>query len=250
MPTLRAPRGLDTILSMRVAVISDLHLGNGDCTDGFGHEDDRFLMFLDHLEGNFEKVVLLGDIWETLTTRRPRDPVTGLREAKLAHPELAKRFERPCYAYVHGNHDHVAGELGLAPEELVIEAGSTRLLFTHGHLYDVICRRARWLSEMGVWFGGWLKRLSLEPLYKAFDAVDNFREGPKHDSSRCLFQRWSTHLARARNADVVVTGHTHVATRAEHGTQLFLNSGSCARGAFTWLSLDTTAGSYEVVRGW
>ena len=103
---------------------------------------------------------------------------------------------------------------------------------------------------MGVWFGGWLRRLSLGPIYKAFDAIDNFREGPKHDSSKCLFQRWSTHLARARNADVVVTGHTHVAARAEHGSQLFLNSGSCARGAFTWLSLDTTAGRYEVVRGW
>ena len=44
---------------MKLAVISDLHLGRGDGADQFGHQDADFLSFLDHLEDNFERVVLL-----------------------------------------------------------------------------------------------------------------------------------------------------------------------------------------------
>ena len=56
---------------MNIAVISDLHLGSDDATDSFGHDDAEFLRFLGFLEGNFERIVLLGDIWETLTSRCP-----------------------------------------------------------------------------------------------------------------------------------------------------------------------------------
>jgi UDP-2,3-diacylglucosamine pyrophosphatase LpxH len=55
---------------VNIAVISDLHLGNEDGVDSFGHLDSEFLRFLAFLENNFERVVLLGDVWETLTARR------------------------------------------------------------------------------------------------------------------------------------------------------------------------------------
>ena len=55
---------------MEIAVISDLHLGTGGAADGFGHDDAEFLRFLSFLERNFERVILLGDIWETLQSRR------------------------------------------------------------------------------------------------------------------------------------------------------------------------------------
>jgi len=47
---------------MKLAVISDLHLGAGDLADGFCHDDGEFLRFLTFLENNFERVILLGDI--------------------------------------------------------------------------------------------------------------------------------------------------------------------------------------------
>ena len=235
---------------MKLAVISDLHLGPGDATDAFGHRDESFLKFLDFLEHNFERVVLLGDIWETLTHPLPFHPRRGLAQARNAHLAIAQRFERPAYTWVHGNHDIVAGALGLAPPELSLNVQGTRLLFTHGHLHDVIVRRARWVSEMGVWMGGWLRRLGMGGVYRAFNRLDHLRNGPMHDASRCTFQRWATHLARARGADVVVTGHTHQATRAEHGNTLFLNSGSCSRGAFSYLGLDTQTDAYGVHRAW
>lgn len=227
---------------MQVAVISDLHLGPGDVTDEFGHDDAEFLRFLRFLETNFERIVLLGDIWETLTPRRPGDLDHALDAARAAHSELAARFAGPKYRYVHGNHDFIAGAAVGAPDELVLREAGARVLFTHGHDHDVLIRRARWLSELGVWVGGWLRRCSLRGLYRLFDRIDQARGGESADASKCTFQRWAVGLARQRDVDIVVTGHTHIAARSDHGDRLFLNSGSCSRGQISFLSLDTRRG--------
>lgn len=235
---------------MQIAVISDLHLGAGDRSDRFGHEDHRFLAFLDHLESNFERIVLLGDIWETLTPQWAGDFRGALRKAREAHPAIAARFERPRYTYIHGNHDIVAGLTERVPEELALEANGIRLLFTHGHHHDVLLRRARWLSELGVWLGGWLLRFRLRWLWSFFDRWDQNRSGALLDGTRCAFQKWAVGLARQREADVVVTGHTHLPVRSDHGDRLFLNSGSCADGRFSFLALDTRTARFAVEDNW
>jgi predicted phosphodiesterase len=235
---------------MKLAVISDLHLGPGDLSDRFGHDDRRFLRFLRFLEDNFERVVLLGDIWETLTPRYGLDPTRALRAAREAHPAIADRLSRPRYLYVHGNHDLVASVADGAPGELVLDADGTRLLFTHGHHYDVLQRRARWLSEVAVWFGAWLLRLGMSPLYRLAHDLDSARIRGVADPGRCTFQRWAVDLATSRDADVVITGHTHVPIRAQHGSRLFLNSGSCSEGNTSFLALDTRAGVYGVHGRW
>jgi predicted phosphodiesterase len=235
---------------MSIAVISDLHLGPGDRSDLFRHEDERFLGFLSFLEKNFERIVLLGDIWETLTPAWPLSPREALRRCREAHPEIARRFAGSQYTYVHGNHDIVAGAAENVPDELVLTHGTTRLLFTHGHHHDVLIRNARWLSELGVWFGGWILRLGLQSVYRVLDAVDQLRAGITAAPERCTFQRWAISLAAAREADVVVTGHTHVPLRVEHPRALFLNSGSCADGRFSFLSVDPARGNYGVHSAW
>jgi predicted phosphodiesterase len=70
------------------------------------------------------------------------------------------------------------------------------------------------------------------------------------DPARNAFQHWAVEVAKLRSADVVVTGHTHVAARAEYGGRLFLNSGSCSEGQTTFLSIDTRAGEYAVHTHW
>jgi predicted phosphodiesterase len=235
---------------MKIAVISDLHLGPGDRSDVFRHEDQQFLRFLDFLEGNFERIVLLGDVWETLTPTWPGDPAQALKRAREAHPDIARRFERPRYTYIHGNHDIVAGRVDRAPEELVLTHGTTRMLFTHGHNQDALIRKARWLSEIGVWLGAWILRLGMGSVYRLCDAIDRLRAGAVTEPERCAFQRWAVSLARTRSADVIVTGHTHVPLRTEHRDALFLNSGSCADGRFSFLSLDPALGAYAVHGAW
>ncbi len=234
---------------MKLAVISDLHLGAGDLADGFGHDDGEFLRFLTFLEKNFERVILLGDIWETLQSRRLGSAREELSLARAAHPQIARRFTGPQYSYVHGNHDIVAGLLGV-PDELQFEADGVRLLFTHGHQNDGLIQRRQWLSELGVWLGGWIRRVGLDAFYRLCAKIDQARGGLSLDGTLCEFQRWAVGEAARREFDVVVTGHTHHAARTEHGSRLFLNSGSCSEGQLSFLSIDTRRGDYAVNLGY
>jgi len=234
---------------MEIAVISDLHLGPGGAVDGFGHDDSEFVRFLAFLEANFERIVLLGDIWETLTGSLPGDPAAELLAARLAHPEIGRRFSGPPYTYIHGNHDLVAGAVLGVPDEFAIEADGVRLLFTHGHQGDTLIARRRWLSELGVWLGGWIRRLGLAPLYRLLSSADTWRTGSSEDSTRCAFQREWVDQATRRDVDIVVTGHTHIAARAEHGNLLYLNSGSCSDGKLSYLAIDTKRSNYSVHTG-
>lgn len=231
---------------MEIAVLSDLHLGPGGRADGFGHDDAHFLKVLDRLEAGFERIVLLGDIWETLTGHLPFAPEGELRRAREAHPEIAARFRRPRYTYVHGNHDLVARVVDGAPEEVEVRAGGVRLLFTHGHQSDVLAHEGRVLGELGVWLGGLIRRLGLARAYELFRAMDASRSSDHASPTGCPVQRWALARAAAREVDVVVTGHTHVAMRTEHGARLFLNSGSCSEGNLSFLRIDTRRGDYAV----
>lgn len=235
---------------MKIAVISDLHLGRGDRTDRFGHDDAEFLRFLGFLEQEFERIVLLGDVWETLSGRFPGRPRIELATAQAAHPELARRLAGPRYDWVHGNHDIVAGRLGLAPEELIYEADGLRLLFMHGHRYDLLRGAWRRLAEMGSWLGAWIARVGLAPVYAAIERLDYWLGGSAFDPGSRGFERWAVDLAGHRGADVVVTGNTHKAGLTDHGARLFLNSGSCMGGRTTFLHLDTRTATFGLARGY
>jgi predicted phosphodiesterase len=235
---------------MRIAVISDLHLGRRDAADHFGHDDSVFLRFLRFLESNFERIVLLGDIFETLTPRAPWRQAAELAGARAAHPDIVRRFDQPRYHYIHGNHDLVAGTLLGAPEQLVLEADGVRMLFTHGHHHDWVIRKARFLSEAAVWAGAWLRRMRLRAMFRMFQALDTRLTHALPDPTRCTFQRWAMARAQDSGADIVVTGHTHLGLRVEHGSRLFLNSGTCSEGRFSFLGLDTRAGQYSLHTTW
>lgn len=231
---------------MQVAVISDLHLGRGDSADLFGHDDAEFLKFLNFLESNFEKVVLLGDIWETLTAPNPKAQVAELRAAQRAHREIHQRFVTRKYQYVHGNHDLVAREADGAADEFTLEADGVRMLFSHGHQGDGLCSQARRLVEFGVWAGAWIRRLGLQFVYSYLAHLESSR---LVTSGGCRVRAWALGHAAHRSADLVVTGHTHQPVKDEEGGRMFLNSGACARGRISFLSLDTKRGDYAVNYG-
>jgi predicted phosphodiesterase len=235
---------------VNIAVISDLHLGSEDPVDSFGHVDSEFLRFLAFLEGNFERIVLLGDIWETLTSRCPFSPRRGLREGRERHNAIAERFTRPNYTYIHGNHDLVAADVDGAPEQWSLDVDGKRLLFMHGHPYDRMIRVARHIVELGVFLGGWIRRAGWDHLYQHLDQLDQKRSAVSLDAGTCTFQAWAMDVASQANADIVVTGHTHVPVATQHGQRLYMNSGSCSRGRYTYLALDTRRDSYGVHHTW
>lgn len=235
---------------MNIAVISDLHLGPDDATDSFGHDAAEFMRFLVFLESNFERIVLLGDIWETLTARCPWQARRALAQARQRHPELARRFSRSCYEYVHGNHDLIAASVDGAPERLSIDADGKRLLFMHGHAHDRLIQIARHVVELGVCLGGWLRRAGFHGLYRRLDELDHKRSRVSSDAQDCSFQAWAMDVGAHAGADIVVTGHTHLPVATEHGGRLFMNSGSCSRGRYTFLALDTRRDTYGVHHAW
>lgn len=234
---------------MYVAVISDTHLGARRRTDCFGHDDGEFLKFLRRLESTFDRIVLLGDIWETLTPDFPGQYALELQRARASHPEIARRLQGPKYHYVHGNHDWVAGAREGVSDELILRDSGTRILFTHGHQRDWGTRSARLMGELAVWGGGWLLRLGLGVLYRLAARVDLELSRRASAGPTTPFQTWALEAARQREADIIVTGHTHHAARVEHGDRLFLNSGSCSGGRFTFSALDTQRGEYGIYHG-
>lgn len=233
---------------MELAVISDLHLGRGDAADRFAHDDADFLRYLNDLEAHHERIVLLGDIWETIASPVFGRPHEQLRDCMRAHPRIAERFATDRYVYVYGNHDTVAGKLLGARPEWELRLGGQRILFTHGHEYDWVMRRWPHLERFGVWLGYWMMRWGFEGLFKAAECADKMLRAASSDPGTCPFQRWAVHLAARRSADIIVTGHTHLAARAEHGDHLFLNSGHCTGRNLSFIHMNTRTSRYDLVR--
>ncbi|MFZ5478098.1 MAG: metallophosphoesterase family protein [Myxococcota bacterium] len=230
---------------MRIAVISDLHLGDLGASERFGHSDGTFLGFLARLEDAFERVVLLGDIWETATPMRFGRAAEALRASREAHPALAERFAGPRYTWIHGNHDLVAAKLERVPGALRLRADGVRLLFTHGHWFDDFWLRRRALHERASWLVGWLLRLGLRTAVRRLDTLDNALGGIE-DAGACPFREAAARAARAQAVDVVVTGHTHVGGCHLVGDRLVLDSGSCSWGRTSFLEIDTGKGVYRL----
>lgn len=242
---------------MHVAVISDLHLGAGR-SDQFGHDEAEFLRFLDHLEASFDRVVLLGDIYETLSVR-PSAQVRELRRAKENHKAIVDRFERPMYRYLNGNHDLVAGHVDGSPDALTLNVDGQRIAFMHGHQFDWVVKKARFISDWSAWLAAWLVRLGMTPILKATGAIERLVMGvdsptagidPTKLAKPDRFQRAAMTWAAANQVDIVVTGHTHQGVVTPHGDRMFLNSGSCAEGRFSYLAMDTSAGNYSLQTAW
>jgi predicted phosphodiesterase len=230
---------------VRVAALSDFHIGVRNYRDGFGHDGGAFSRFLDQLEREHDHIVLLGDIYQTDHALMPNRPAARkhLLRAMARVETLARRWSEPPYEYVFGNHDEVARDVLGAVETLVLGDERLTLLFTHGHQYDPIACKSPFFAKAGTWFTGQLRALGLRPVAAQFERTDikakhaRFRgpEGPYARAGQCL--------AHYHDAHVVVMGHTHVAglTRLG-GERLLANTGSCSAGRLNYVSIDTRAG--------
>ena len=232
---------------MKIAVISDLHLGSGDQADRSRSRDERLLRHLDFLEAHFEVIVLLGDIWETLASPLPMDRPRELARARAAHPAIAQRFRARPYLYIAGNHDLCATSEGVQ-DQAVLESHGVRILLAHGHQFDPLVQRARWFTELVVWLVAWLTRVDGGLVFRLYELLETWMRAWNHRPDRCRFQLAAIEAARQTAADVVVTGHTHFPTLAWHGDRLFLNAGHCTRGEIHFVSIDTEERVYAVQR--
>ncbi len=231
---------------MQIAVLSDLHLGRHDALDRFsrGKQEraDDLVARVGKLEKSVDRIVLLGDIFETLRTSLPMLWAGELRRVLAAHPAFAKKLDDPRYVYVYGNHDVVASSVLGAAGEHTLQADGLKVLFFHGHQLDPLAFGPAPVSRAGVFVGGWIERAGL-PFTQWKDRPSEHRptKGPT------LHDKLAAAVGRARGFDVVVNGHTHEAGSHEVLSTVVMNSGTWAAGRREFLLLDTRAKTFDVV---
>lgn len=238
---------------MRIAAISDLHIGTRDHTCGFRHAAASFLPLLDRLEQTHDEIVLLGDIWQT--DHEGRVGVASERRALDRARErtgwFTDRIADRGYTVVPGNHDAVTREaLGL-DLLLVRRHGGRTAVLTHGDAYDPVIGQAPAVSRVATWVSGRLRWAGLRPLAEPLEEQDVQVKGRRFRGPDGPYGRGAAALAAEHGAQVVVFGHTHIPTVETLSTPgagaLLANTGTCSRARFMGVSLDLAAGTVALL---
>lgn len=228
-------------MGMRIAAISDLHIGACPRMDSFRHHRDDFLRFLDGLESSHDHIVLLGDIyqcdhgWTLGTTRQQLDG------ARARTPWLTSRLSQSNYTLVQGNHDRITGEALGAPDEVFFD-GAFPALFTHGDRFDPFVGGAPFVSTAATWMTGRLRWGGMRPLASWLEGRDIAFKAQRLQTPAGPYALGAQMLMERRAVHTVVFGHTHVPWRIRLGAGVLLNSGTCSRGQRMYASVDTATG--------
>lgn len=235
---------------MRIAALSDLHIGARRHTDGFRHDAAAFGRFLDRLEAEHDQVVLLGDVYQADHSLVPTAAAARrmLARARARVGSLSARFDRPPYVHVHGNHDAIAGPALGAPERLRV-AARFPVLFIHGHQLDPVAVRAPWAADLGTWSTGRLRAVGLRPLAWWLEQRDVSIKDRRFRGPAGPYARGAQALVHEHAVAIVVMGHTHCPgiTPLSHG--VMVNTGTCSGGRTMWVSIDGERGTIEVHAG-
>ncbi len=236
---------------MRIAALSDFHIGARAYMDEFRHDEGRFLAYLDRLEAGHDRIVLVGDIYQTEHALRPGHGAAAgeLARARRRLPALAERLCGGQYLYLHGNHDAVAAHELHAPERVRLAADGFAVVFIHGHQFDPIFSRAYAAARAATWFTGRLRRLGLRPLAQWFEGRDIALKHRRFGHAGGPYAEAARALLREHAADLVVMGHTHVPHLHVLPEGRVVNTGSCSRGRTMHVTIDTAARSVALHRG-
>lgn len=220
----------------RLAVISDLHLGNP-----FSKAKGPSVDFLAWSLRNGYDVCINGDGFEIAQasfTRIAQDV------PEVFHALKALTSKGRNVYYVVGNHDialeHFLNDWGgfkVAPF-LNVSSGKSRIRVEHGHLYDPFFVRNPEMYEFLTWLGGFALKASPK-LYKVWIAFEKFKsrfvwkkDGKGIVGEHGNFVEAARELSE-RGFDSVVFGHTH------HAGQVDLGDGRTYYNCGSWL-MDTT----------
>jgi UDP-2,3-diacylglucosamine pyrophosphatase LpxH len=129
-PDLRLPP------EVRVAILSDLHLGDGTGGDLFGTKDDLLLAVLAREAARADVVVVNGDAVDHMQARTSQ-------RMEAAHPRvfaaLRETSKRKPLVYVYGNHENLEDLRSSFPDFDFVTAlrVGDDLCITHGHQFDL-----------------------------------------------------------------------------------------------------------------
>ncbi len=236
---------------MRVAALSDLHIGLDPTTDAFQHRADAFARFLDDLLGQHDRVVLLGDIFaaDHAAGWGERFAQAHLRRILTRVPWLSDRLAHDRVHYVHGNHDLAAAAVLGAAERVVLGEGAYRAMFVHGHQFDPGGQKALILAQTGTGVTGRMRAFGLRRTAQWFEDRDVEIKDVRFRGPAGPYASAADALCRQSGVRAVVMGHTHAARVDVMPHGLSLNTGSCSCGRREYVSLDLARGVGWLVRG-
>jgi len=236
---------------MRIAALSDFHIGASARQDSFQHPAEEFVTFLDRLEAEYDRIVLVGDLYQAqhgwLVGRRAATRQFRLARGRAAW--LGERLGREGYAYVSGNHDDIAQTEAGAVPSLQVEADGLSVFFIHGHQFDPLLRNIYPVTRATTWISGRVRWLGMNALAEWLEREDIRIKQDRFRGPAGPYARAARTLLREHRADIVVMGHTHVADRVELPEGLMVNTGSCSRGKRMYVSIDTAARSADLRNG-
>lgn len=236
---------------MRVAVLSDLHVGSPPVPGAFGHDPAAFDRWLGSLLDTHDRVVLNGDVvqcdhtwaWGTVPQRRALD------RALAAHPWLARRAAHPRVTWLPGNHDAIVATARGAPPWLRLDGATGALIVTHGDRFDPVLQGITAVSHAATWAMGRARAAGLGALADRLEGRDISIKSARFQGDRGPYARGAAALLAEHDADVVVLGHTHVACAQPVPGGLLLNPGSASRGLRAWVSVDLDRGTARLCPG-
>ena len=221
---------ITSIVSDRLVVISDLHLGNP-----FSDAKKKVLPFLKWAAAEKFDVCINGDGLE----------IAQSSFAKVAFevPEFFrvlgefKRAGREVF-YVTGNHDialeHFLEDWGVMKVSpfLNVLSGETRVRIEHGHIYDPFFVRYPVMYDRLTHFGGILLKINPN-LYKLWITFEKWTSNRRAKKSGIVgekphFREAAEELSR-RGFDSIIFGHTH------HPGQRELENGSSYYNTGSWM---------------
>jgi UDP-2,3-diacylglucosamine pyrophosphatase LpxH len=229
---------------MRLAAFGDLHLGHHPRLDKFAGREDFLLHFCDHLEQHYDRVILLGDIYQTDYGPLPGSRPDVLSAVLERYPRISRRWSQAPYQHVFGNHDLITRSMLDAPESLHFEDDGWRVWLIHGHQFDPLIGRGMRPYRV-TWFMGGLRRLGLSILADVL-------EGPVFVRMQRAARRLGALDVTARalletgQHDVVVMGHSHLQSCAPFGDGVYANSGMGTPFELPFVSIDTAMRRVEV----
>ena len=177
-------------------MISDLHLGSSSC------QVKAVAEFLETVPAT-KRLILNGDVLENTEYRLTKQHWRVLSRLRKLSDDLE-------LVWVRGNHDFDAESVAhlIGAEfvpEYVFESGSKQILCVHGDSWDRFLTDHPIITTVVDWFYLYMQRMSRRLATRAKRSSKTFL--------RCVerIRDEATEYAKARQADIVICGHTHQA---------------------------------------
>lgn len=216
-------------------IVSDTHLGSDVCCI------NELLQLLDGLDDRSNRLILNGDIFESLDMRKMN------KKHRQALAMLRKLSNKMEVVWVVGNHDGPSDKASvlfgsMVFDRYVLHSGDKKVLVLHGHVFDDFIKRHPFLTWVG------------DTIYSFLQSIDrshNLARMAKYGTKTYLkcaedVRLKAVALAMIEGFDAICCGHTHFAETTFAGNITYINSGCWTERPCSYIEMTDGVASIKV----